>query len=548
MKYLVIGTRFAATAIIAVLTAFGSTTTVAQTCPFDDGNSSLAVEGLVLTRYALGLTGAPLVANTGIADVDAPSVEATINCPSCGLNITGNASMTIADATIISRKLAGLKGAALTANLDLGSGTRNTSAAVQSFLLAGCGTGGVVPQSCALDQIIRWDGSAWVCSTAFPKCSFGQIIAGSGTGGFQCTMPANIVTTVDNTGAVGFYSSITVPFDNLPIISYYDSTNQALKVLKCGNFSCTSGNTITTVDNTAAVGAYNSIATREGTGANAYISYYDTTNGNLKLAVCNNARCTTSTLLTLDSTGDVGRHTSIAVPRGDGKPVISYGDTTNSTVKVAKCFNSSCTGATTFTTIEAMSLSAIGTSIAVTDTGIPRVAYVDAASDDVRVAFCANAACTSVSSFSGYASSSLLDQPSLALSPTGIPAVSFYDASNGDLRFTTCFDATCSSGTISSSPDNVGLVGQFSSLAIAADGTPVIAYYDATNFDIKVLKCGNTHCISGNKITSIDTVGSVGQRPSLALPPDGIPIISYYDATNSALKVFKCANEACVAP
>ena len=117
----------------------------AQTCPFDDGNSSLAVEGLVLTRYALGLTGAPLVANSGINAVDAPTVEASINCPSCGLNITGNPTMTVADATIISRKLAGMNGSALTNGLALGSGTRNTPGAVQSFLLSGCGaTGGTV--------------------------------------------------------------------------------------------------------------------------------------------------------------------------------------------------------------------------------------------------------------------------------------------------------------------------------------------------------------------------------------------------------------------
>jgi len=62
----------------------------AQVCPFDDGNSTLAVDGLILTRYALGITGAPLVAGTDISTVDAPTVEATINCPSCGLNITGN--------------------------------------------------------------------------------------------------------------------------------------------------------------------------------------------------------------------------------------------------------------------------------------------------------------------------------------------------------------------------------------------------------------------------------------------------------------------------
>ena len=132
--------RQAVTVIMLVGTLFWLPTSIsAQTCPFDDGNSSLAVEGLVLTRYALGLTGAPLVANSGIAAVDAPTVEASINCPSCGLNITGNPTMTVADATIISRKLAGMSGSALTNGLALGSGTRNTPVAVQSFLLAGCG-------------------------------------------------------------------------------------------------------------------------------------------------------------------------------------------------------------------------------------------------------------------------------------------------------------------------------------------------------------------------------------------------------------------------
>ncbi len=132
-------------AVFALLAALPTAPIHAQTCPFDNGGSSLEVEGLILTRYALGLSGAPLVASTGINAVDAPTVEASINCTSCGLNITGNLTMTVADATIISRKLAGFSGAALTDNLSLGSGTRNTPAAVQSFLLAGCGaTGGTV--------------------------------------------------------------------------------------------------------------------------------------------------------------------------------------------------------------------------------------------------------------------------------------------------------------------------------------------------------------------------------------------------------------------
>ena len=173
----------------------------AQTCPFDDGNSSIEVEGLILTRYALGLTGAPLVANTNINAVYAPTVQATINCPSCGLNITGNPSLSVADATIISRKLADFSGAALTDNLALGSGTRNTPAAVQSFLLSGCGaTGGTVTSIAAGSGLTRGTittSGTIAADTNFlqrrlsTSCSAGSFITGvAADGAVTCGAPA----------------------------------------------------------------------------------------------------------------------------------------------------------------------------------------------------------------------------------------------------------------------------------------------------------------------------------------------------------------------
>ena len=43
------------------------------------------------------------------------------------------------------------------------------------------------------------------------------------------------VTTVDSTGDVGQYTSITMGSDSLLVISYYDVTNGDLKVAKCYN-------------------------------------------------------------------------------------------------------------------------------------------------------------------------------------------------------------------------------------------------------------------------------------------------------------------------
>ena len=128
----------------ALAAALGLTAAHAQqSCPFDNGDATLGKEGLILSRYALGITGAPLVANTGIAAASAQTVENSIHSPAWGLNITGNTDvsgapvLTTNDATIISRKIAGFSGAALTNGLAL-AGPRNTPAAVQNFLLAGC--------------------------------------------------------------------------------------------------------------------------------------------------------------------------------------------------------------------------------------------------------------------------------------------------------------------------------------------------------------------------------------------------------------------------
>jgi hypothetical protein len=60
----------------------------------------------------------------------------------------------------------------------------------------------------------------------------------------------------------------------------------------------------------------------------AVISYYATLTQDLNLAVCNNATCTTKTLTTVDSTGDVEAMTSVTL-NSSGFPVISYLDFSN---------------------------------------------------------------------------------------------------------------------------------------------------------------------------------------------------------------------------
>jgi hypothetical protein len=93
--------------------------------------------------------------------------------------------------------------------------------------------------------------------------------------------------------------------------------------------------------------------------------------------------------------------------------------------------------------------------------------------------------------------------------------------------------------------DHAGDVGQYSSVTIGIDGLPLISYYDATNGNLKVAHCSNSACTSATR-TTVDHAGDVGQYSSVTIGTDGLPLISYYDATNSDLKVAHCSNLFCV--
>ena len=181
--------------------------------------------------------------------------------------------------------------------------------------------------------------------------------------------------------SVGMYTSLALTSSNLPVISYYDSTNGDLKLAVCTDAACTSP-AISTLDSTGVVGKYTSIAV---TSSNLpVISYYDETNGNLKLAVCTNAACTSYTISTLDSPGAVvGKYTSIAVTSSN-LPVISYYDETNQNLKLALCNNADCKSST-ISTRDSTDNVGSHTSIAVTSSNLPVISYYDETNQNLKL-------------------------------------------------------------------------------------------------------------------------------------------------------------------
>ena len=342
--------------------------------------------------------------------------------------------------------------------------------------------------------------------------------------------------TIDSTDNVGLDTSIAIRDNGNPIISYYDATNTALKVAACANAGCTGTPTITTIDSVDVVGYYTSIAI----GDNGYpvISYSDFTNGDLKVAACTTTGCTgTPTITTIDSDGNVGYYTSIAI--GDnGNPVISYRDSTNTALKVAACTTTGCTGTPTITTVDSDGDVGLYTSIAIGNNGYPVISYSDATNTALKVAACTTTDCSGTPTITTIDSDGAVGYyTSIAIGDNGYPVISYRDSTNTALKVAACTATDCSGTPTITTVDSADNVGEYTSIAIGSNGYPVISYWDVTNTALKVAACTTTDCTGTPTFTIFDSINDVGRYSSIAIGSNSNPIISYYESTNDDLKV-----------
>jgi hypothetical protein len=353
-------------------------------------------------------------------------------------------------------------------------------------------------------------------------------------------LPPNDITTVDK--PVGSVGATSIGADGRPVITY--GRDGALMLARCGNPACTTGNTLVTLDGaTDGNGASHIAIPPDGLPV---VSYADvTTTVTVKLLKCGNPACTSG-----NTVATIGNGWPNAVAVGaDGLPVIAYKDAAILGLKVAKCGNPACTAGTVITTVDPTSQVGDAPTVVIGADALPVISYLDGDAFSLKVAKCGTPGCTAGNTVTTV--DDPLDQlhnyTSIAIGADGLPVIGYWAVGDGAVKVAKCGDPACTAGnsltTVDGSPNNVVASP---SIAVGPDGLPVVSYWNVSARTLRVAKCGNSGCTAGNTLVTVDDPpGLVGAGTSIAIGFDGLPVISYFDDTASALKVAKCGTPAC---
>ena len=244
----------------------------------------------------------------------------------------------------------------------------------------------------------------------------------------------------------------------------------------------------------------------------------------------------------------------------NGLPVISQYDSTSGQLRLTRCSDPACVVAHS-NVVDGGAGDLVGqyTSLVLDASEFPVISYYDFTTGDLKLAHCNDADCAG-----GDDPSNVVDSTndrgqysSLALDSIGRPVISYYDATSHRLLLAHCNDTDCTGGddaplgVVSTGEVGTDDVGQFSSMALDLfDGFPTIAYYNATQGDLKLIHCTDQGCTGPQSSVLVDGTGAadVGANLSMTLDLASNPVISYYDATNLGLSIARCDTTACAAP
>ncbi|WP_431934663.1 tectonin domain-containing protein [Micromonospora sp. RP3T] len=351
------------------------------------------------------------------------------------------------------------------------------------------------------------------------------------------------VRTLDSPQTVSRVAS-TIGFDGLPLT--VQNASSALRVTHCNDAACT------TSTSTAVAGAtgLRRVAVKtgwDGLPVIAFTRYVSSTQPMvLMVAKCHNAACTASTISVIDDSEPLREEIDLTIS-GDGLPVVVYTTAPGSgdkLLKVARCNNASCTGATvTNTGLASGYIPALKVENGVD--GLPNFFFKG--KFNLLVARCKTVACNTFENIQAEAGpTGGVDNVAIARdNASDLTYVAWTQRGAGglaELVIRRCNFRFCVSGDRKVLVPSGEVAGEFG-LAFGDDRT-VIASFKGPGNDLKVVKCADQGCTSADTYT-VENGGDQGSLNSILIGADGLPIISYQDGDTDRLKLAHCDNLSC---
>ncbi|MFM7200909.1 MAG: MopE-related protein [Myxococcota bacterium] len=338
--------------------------------------------------------------------------------------------------------------------------------------------------------------------------------------------------SIDTTNTTGQYPDIALDANNRPHIVYYDATNADLRYAHFDG----SGWRVSTIDSASNVGLYPSIAIdKSGT---LHVSYYDSSGADLEYAT-KSATATTWTLSTVESSGAVGRFARMVLNKA-GLPVIAYHDDTVARIRLARStgtqWNISAVrkwnSPTSYTYGRPLGLT-MGSNdevyLSYHVNGVATLAIYDDPNTSYGKGLWWEAPMDN-SANNGY-------DTAIAINPkNGVIGVANYLYTNADLRFSTYDAKNYTSGTFPywlSYVDTSLQTYHGNDVKVLPNGDLVVAYSDSASADLRFASYSSG---TGWTTALVDATGTTGRYPSMAIDASRYVHIAYYDATNADLK------------
>lgn len=143
---------------------------------------------------------------------------------------------------------------------------------------------------------------------------------------------------------------------------------------------------------------------------------------------------------------------------------------------------------------------------------------------------------------------------SLAIGADGLPLITHWDETNKDLRILHCEDPGCETATARVFDDDNRIL-PYSSVVIDTDGLPLVAYPDqianlfSVSSGIRIARCNDAACTAADPPVRRG-VGTYIRSLKLALGGDGLPILAYkisqtLGGSSETIRAIHCATSTC---